>query len=652
MATPPSEELSSQELYRAVFENATVGIRVADLEGRIVRANPAMHALLGYADGELIGRGIFDLLHPDDRPQNRERTADVVARRAPSFQLENRYLRADGTVTWARLSVSPLLDDEGAVTLTIGIVEDVTVRREIQDELQTQAAQLARTWGRTAAILDSAVDSIVTIDARGRIESVNPATERLFGYAASELVGHNVSILMPPPYRDEHDGYLARYLRTGERRIIGIGREVVARRKDGSLFPVDLAVSEVPLAGERLFVGTIRDVTARKQLEGQLRQAMKIEAIGSLAGGVAHDFNNLLASILGYSEQLAAALPEGSLRHAALQVQRSAQRGAGLTRQLLAFSRRQEVVAERIDVGAVLEELHDMLARLIGEQVELRCDVAEGGSTVLADRGQLEQVVMNLVVNARDAISGHGTIALRVDNVTLAAPIERAEGTVPAGAWVRLVVRDDGSGMTTEVKSRIFEPFFTTKEVGKGTGLGLSTVYGIVQQSRGAIVVDSEPGEGATFEIYLPRVDGRREAAAAAADAEAPARGGHETVLLVEDDDTFRELIAEVLRRAGYAVLVAADPDAALRLAAEQGAIDLLVSDLAMPRLKGSDLARQLLVGRPGLRVLLMSGYSERDEAVGVAAELGGAFLAKPFRLGELLAAARRLLDEPTPPPA
>jgi PAS domain S-box-containing protein len=571
----------------------------------------------------------------------------MVAGRLSSFQLENRYQRADGSVMWGRLDISAVRDDSDAVVLTVGIVEDITARKQYQAELQAQTAALAQTTARTRAILDSAVDGIVTIDERGIIDSVNPATERLFGYSARELVGQNVKILMPQPYRDEHDGYIERYRRTGERRIIGIGREVVGQRKDGSVFPVDLAVSEVPLGGRRLFLGTIRDITARKQLEDQLRQALKIEAIGRLAGGVAHDFNNLLASILGYSEQLASELPEGPLRRAAQQIRRSAERGAGLTRQLLAFSRRQELAPERLDVGAVLGELHDMLARLLGEHVELEYRIADRLWLVLADRGQLQQVVLNLVVNSRDALGEHGCIRIGADNVEVGDEPPRG-GAVAAGRWVRLQVVDNGCGMSAEVKSRIFEPFFTTKELGKGTGLGLSTVFGIVQQSGGSILVQSEPGVGTTFEIYLPATEG--ELARAGQEEAEPARAGEasETVLLVEDDATFRELLADVLQQTGYRVLVAAHPGEALALAAPAGErIDLLVSDLSMPVMKGTDLARRLTAQRPQLKVLLMSGYAELDDAAAVAAEIGAAFLAKPFRTRELLNAARRLLEPP-----
>ncbi len=646
---PPSSERSpSADWHRVVFENAAVGMRLAEVRdpGRIVEANRVMHSMLGYADGELLARTTSEILHPDDRAENLRSTAALAAGRIDSYQRENRYRRRDGSTMWGRLTVSPVRDEEGTVTYTVGLVEDVTSRKLFESELVARTSTLAQTMARTRAILDSAVDGIITIDELGRIDSVNPATERLFGYAAAELVGRNVRILMPPPYRDEHDGYLARYRRTGERRIIGIGREVVGQRKDGSVFPVDLAVSEVPLEGHRLFVGTIRDITARKQLEDQLRQALKLEAIGRLAGGVAHDFNNLLASILGYSEQLADGLAEGPLRHAAQQIRRSAERGAGLTRQLLAFSRRQDLAPEPLDVSAVLGELRDMLGRLLGEHVEVEYDLADDLWLVLADRGQLQQVVLNLVVNARDALGEGGRITMVADNVEVREELLGGVGVVAPGRWVRLMVADNGCGMSAEVRTRIFEPFFTTKEPGKGTGLGLSTVFGIVQQSGGAILVDSEPDVGTRFEIYLPRTDGLQRVPSAGEEETTTVTRGSETVLLVEDDTTFRELLADVLRQAGYQVLVAADPAQALALAEPAARpIHLLLSDLSMPVMKGTELARRLTAARPDLKVLLMSGYSELDEAAAFAADMGGAFLAKPFRTREVLQAARRLLE-------
>ena len=518
---------------------------------------------------------------------------------------------------------------------------DATTTSDEEDRRQRVADGMAA----ARAIIDAAVDGIVTIDERGLIESANPAAERLFGYTAAELVGNNVKVLMPAPYREEHDGYIASYLATGHRKIIGIGREVIALRKDGSTFPIDLGVAEVHQGGRRFFMGTIKDLTARKQLEEQLLHAQKMEAVGRLAGGVAHDFNNLLASITGYSELLVDRLDDTGLRHAAQQIRRSAERGAALTRQLLAFSRRQELATELVDLNAVLLDLQDMRARLLGERVELVYRLGEGLSPLLADRGQLHQVLLNLVVNARDALGDGGRIVISTDNIDLDDELLRHGGAVGAGRWVRLSVADDGCGMTEEVRQRVFEPFFTTKEPGKGTGLGLSTVYGIVQQSGGGVLLDSEPGVGTTFEVYLPRAEGYVDRPAAP-DADAAPGGGSETVLLVEDDETFRELLHHLLAGAGYRVLVAADGREALALGEAPGAaIDLLVSDLVMPGVKGSELARRLAERHPQLRVVLMSGYSELEEGASAAEGLGALFLQKPFSTRELLRTVRSLLD-------
>ena len=648
-AATGSESLrhDAEAQFRAIFDNAAVGIRLVDViaGGLIVRANRAFHDLLGYEDGELTGSGVFDLTHPDDVAENRRLYEEVVAGRLPSFQLEMRYLRRDGKFIWGRLTVSPVRDASDRMVFVIGLVEDITARREAEEQLQRQTQALAESMVAARAILDAAVDGIVTIDERGIVESANPAAERLFGYTAAEMVGNNVKMLMPSPYRDEHDGYLQSYRATGHRKIIGIGREVTAQRKDGTVFPIDLGVAEVRQGGRRFFMGTIKDLTARKQLEEQLLHAQKMEAIGRLAGGVAHDFNNLLASITGYSEVLVDKLEGSALRHAAQQIYRSAERGAALTRQLLAFSRRQELETELVDLNAVLLDLQDMMARLLGERVELVYRLGESLSPLLADRGQLHQVLLNLVVNARDALDDGGRIVISTENVDLEGELLRHGSAIPAGRWVCLSVADDGCGMSEKVRQRVFEPFFTTKEPGKGTGLGLSTVYGIVQQSGGGVLLESEPGVGTTFEVYLPRAEGHVDRPAAP-EAEGAPKGGSETVLLVEDDETFRELLGDLLTGAGYRVLTAADGRQALALGeAQNGTLDLLISDLVMPGMRGTELARQLAAGAPGMRVILMSGYSEIEEGASAADELGALFLQKPFSTRELLRSVRRLLD-------
>jgi two-component system cell cycle sensor histidine kinase/response regulator CckA len=446
--------------------------------------------------------------------------------------------------------------------------------------------------------------------------------------------------------------YLANYRETGHARIIGIGRQVEGRRRDGSTFPADLAVSEVRHGGEVFFLGTLRDITERLQLEAEIRQSQKMEAIGRLAGGVAHDFNTLLGTISGYSEMLLTAMPrEEALRHPVEQIHRAALRGAELTRQLLTFSRRQEIKAQAVDLGKLFADVEVMLDRLIGEDVHLVRQVEPGLGRVWGDSGELHQVILNLIGNACDAMPSGGSLTVSLRRLDADQEIAVEGARLPPGPYVLLQVTDTGTGMEEEVRKRIFEPFFTTKEPGKGTGLGLSTVHSIVGRSQGGIAVDSRPGQGATFRIYLPRAaEGEEEAAPAEVKAAATAGdggGGSETILLVEDDAMFRGLLCEVLKGQGYQVIVAENPAAALELAAAHGdAVQLLLSDVVMPGGTGVDLARKLGSRLPRMKVVLMSGYP--DEALAsrdADHSVADAFLEKPFATRDLLRLLRDLLS-------
>jgi PAS domain S-box-containing protein len=647
----PASSFDSETRYRALFDNPVIGIRLSALpDGRIVEANQAYQKMTGYTAQELARRTVFDLTDAEDVARHRELYAEIAAGTRGSYQLEKRFVRQDGSIFWGRLTVYPLRDEGGRIAFHIGLVEDISEPRRAEQALYESNQRLQ-------AVLNAAVDGIVIIDGTATIRSVNPAVQRMFGYPEEELLGQDVKILMPPPWHEEHDGYVGRYLATGEARIIGIGRQVEGRRRDGSVFPLDLAVSEVRHGGEVLFLGTLRDISERLRLEAEFRQAQKMEAIGRLAGGVAHDFNTLLGTIRGYSEMLLRALPpEETLRRHVEQIHRAALRGAQLTRQLLLFSRRQEVEARCVDLGKLLAGLDAMLDRLIGEDVILTRQVEPRLDLVWGDPGELHQVILNLVVNACDAMPGGGALALSLGNVDADHEIAVEGGRLPPGRYVRLEVGDTGTGMDTEVLRRIFEPFFTTKGPGKGTGLGLSTVHAIVRRSKGGIAVESRPGRGTTFRIYLPRVDAAApeepapafEPEEAVPAAEAP-RGG-ETLLLVEDDEMFRELLRQVLENQGYRVLAAENPAVALAFAAEHGAtIKLLLSDIVMPGGTGVDLAQTLKPRYPDLRIVFMSGYTDDALASRDADRTyADAFLEKPFATQDLLRLLRGLL-RPSP---
>jgi PAS domain S-box-containing protein len=503
------------------------------------------------------------------------------------------------------------------------------------------AARDARDFLRSLA--EHSPAAIVTTDLQGRVSYWSPRAEELFGFRADEVRGRKVGELQRGG--EEAARAVARRLRE-EGRISG--HEVDVRTADGRWLEcrASLALLRDAHGVVTGMLAILDDASERKRLEAQLRQAQKMEAVGRLAGGVAHDFNNLLAVIMGHGDLAQSALRPGDPLAAHIHaIRRASERAAALTRQLLAFSRRQLLQPKIIDVGELVRNMASMLRRLIGEDVELTLHVEPGAGLVEADPGQVEQVLMNLAVNARDAMPGGGRLTLETGFAALDESfVARRPGASP-GPHVRLTVRDTGCGMTPEVLAHLFEPFFTTKEAGQGTGLGLSTVYGIVKQHRGYIDVESEPGRGSAFSIYLPRVEGV-PAAPAAATGQEPRPGGRETVLLVEDEDVLRELVAHVLADRGYAVRTARDGVEALALVAEQDlAPDLAVTDVIMPRLSGAELVARLRARRPGLPVLYISGYTA--DVLRGHTDLGpdDAFLAKPFTPDALLRKVREVLD-------
>jgi PAS domain S-box-containing protein len=517
--------------------------------------------------------------------------------------------------------------------------------------LPSEAAQAAKLRG----ILESAVAAIITIDSRGLIESVNPATERLFGYEAAELAGQNVKILMPEPYRAEHDGYLASYTRTGVKKIIGIGREVIGRRKDGTTFPVHLAVSEFEADGHRYFTGMIQDISDRKHVEEALReserrfaQAQKMEAVGQLTGGIAHDFNNLLLVISGNLELLEPHLPSHVSRELLKDAQDAAALGSRLTDQLLTFARRRHLDPQVIQLNDLVVGITDMLRRTLGQHISLSTSLARDIWPTRADPGQFQSAIVNMAVNSRDAMPQGGKLVVETRNILLGSDQAEFHSELTPGEYVQLSISDTGMGMPPEVRDRVFEPFFTTKDKSRGTGLGLAMVYGFVKQSGGHVTIYSEDGLGTTINLYLPRADAVSETVTTAgprSDLDLQARG---TILVVEDDARVRQLTIRRLELIGYQVLEAADGPTALEILRGIDPIDLVFTDLIMPGgLSGREVAVKARELRPGIRVLLTSGYAEElmhgDELQREQMKV----LRKPYQQAELAAILRDVLGNP-----
>ena len=637
---------ASEARFRSIFEQGGLGMATASPEGRYIDVNPAFCRFLGYERDELQHKTFLDVTHPEDVEETRRRMTQSLEAGRPPFEMERRYVRKDGTVVWGYTTATWLFDAAGRPRLGVALVQDIDERKQAEESLR-------RSEVRKSAILEAALDAIVSIDHEGAIAEFSPAAERMFGYRRAEAIGKSMAdLLVPPSLRQRHRDGMARYLAGGESKILGRRIEITAMRADGSEFPVEIAIARVPLPGAPMFTGYIRDLTERKRVEeslrlseGQLRQAQKMEAVGRLAGGVAHDFNNLLTVINGRSRLLVDALAGHPLRKEIEVIAAAGDRAASLTRQLLAFSRRQIVEPRVIDLNTVVAETETMLRRVIGEDVHLEINLKPDFGNVRADPGQIEQVIMNLVVNARDAMPQGGRLTIETANADLDVPAATPPGRLEPGRYVALSIQDTGSGMDAAVLSHLFEPYFTTKEKGKGTGLGLPTVAAIIKHCGGQIAVDSAPARGSRFTLYLPRVEEAVEEAPREARGAAPSRGT-ETILVVEDEITVRELARELLQMSGYTVLEAKHGHEALQICRTyDGPIHLMLTDVVMPSMSGHELAETLAPLRPGMKVLYMSGYTEEAGVLREILDSGSVFLQKPFTPAALNDKIRALLN-------
>ena len=750
----------NDDLLQAVVDTAIDGLILIEADGRVALYNAACERLFGYGCDEVLGRNVSMLMPEPDRSAHDGyigRYRATGEKRIIGVGREVMGRRKDSTVFPFELAVGEYSRD-GRV-MFVGVIHDLSKYRRSEQRLRK--------------MVETAIDGMILIDARGTVKLFNPACETLFGYGPDEVLGRNVSMLMPEPDRSAHDGYLRHHLATGEKRIIGIGREVMGRRKDGTVFPFSLAVGSFEEDGAPMFLGVIhdltqdrrsqkqqresearfrllvdsitdysiflmdaegivltwntgaqnltgytpeeaigqprdqfyvaearqagqpsevlriaaekgryvneewrirkdgtkfwasvvisalrdgdgelhgfvnitRDMTERRQAEelrDQLRQAQKMEALGQLTGGIAHDFNNLLAVIVGNLELLGDRVTDGDGSRMIEQAMRNAERGAELTRRLLAFGRQQQLKPARFDVNDLVNGMLDMLRRTLGSGVTIQPALELDVYMVEADPNQLENAVLNIALNARDAMSGSGMLVVRTAVTHLAEPRAMPTRIAPVGTYVMIGLRDTGSGMPPDVIARVFEPFFTTKEVGKGSGLGLSMVYGFTVQSGGFVEVDSIPGAGTEFRIFLPALEGDRLSA-----RRPEYDPNRRLVLCVDDNPDVRATMTALLGSLGFAVLPAATAHDALQELRRGLPIDLLLTDIQMPGgISGIELADQVLARKPDLPVLFMSG-SIGDDLLRDTRYCGvSEILTKPVRKADLAEALKRMLGD------
>jgi PAS domain S-box-containing protein len=632
----------SEERFRQEFEHAPIGMALVGLDGRFVRVNRALCGIVGYDELELLARDFQSITHRDDLPPDLAYAHRLLSGELTTYQMDKRYLHKDGRTVWVQLNGSLVRDPGGEPRIFIAQIQDITERRRAEAELRKSRALLAQ-------VLEALPVGVWIMDERGTITYGNRAGQEVWGGA--RYVG--------PEQFGDYKGWWSetgKPIEPGEwaaARAIARGETSLNELIDIQCFDgtrKTILNSAVPLRnGEKDgLLGAIivnEDITARRQLEAQLRQSQKMEAVGRLAGGVAHDFNNLLTVIRQAAELLVVETGPGTrAREDVDEIIRASDLAGRLTAQLLAFSRRQPRAARRLDVNLVAEGLARLLERLMPESVRIRLELAAEPALVYADPVQLEQVLLNLAVNARDAMPQGGTLELAVGTAKVEQRILHRHGTVPPGDYVTIRVKDTGIGMEPETLERIFEPFFTTKGL-EGTGLGLPTVYGIVHQSGGHVTVESIPLVSTTVVVYLPLLAGDQGAATEPTGRAVPV-GGSETILLVDDDDAVRRITRRSLEHHGYTVLEAAGGAEALDMyRLHSGAIRLLVTDMVMPGMNGRELVERLTLIRPELQVLFISGHTD-DELVRQGL-LGPhqRFLRKPFSNLELAREVRALLD-------
>jgi PAS domain S-box-containing protein len=626
-----TEQKLAEEKFRLAVDASPSGIIMIDGTGAIVLVNAETERMFGYRREELLGQPADMLVPAALRGRHSQhRLGFMVAPEARRMGAgrELNGLRKDGSEFPVEIGLNPIHTPSGL--LVLGMVVDITESRKAQEELR-DSERMAR------GIIDTALDAFVQMDEAGTIIDWNPQAEAIFGWSRAEAIGKRLAdLIVPERYRGRHSAGLAHFLRHGESAILGQRLEIEALRRGGKEIKVELSVTALRRRGGTVFNGFVRDVTDKLAADEQLRHAQKMETVGQLTGGIAHDFNNILTVITGTIEILEEGVAEDpSLAAIAKMIDEAAMRGAELTQRLLAFARRQPLQPRTTDVNTLIVEAAKLLRPTLGERIEIESVFEDDAWLALVDPSQLTTALLNLALNARDAMPEGGKLILETGNVHLDESYAKAHSEVTPGPYVMIAVSDTGHGIPAAIRDKVFDPFFTTKDTGKGTGLGLSMVYGFVKQSNGHIKIYSEEGHGTTIKIYLPRAS--EQAGEQIAPAAVAIEGGREIILVVEDDAMVRNYVAAQLTSLGYTPLTAANAAEALAYIEEGDPFDLLFTDVIMPgAMNGRQLADEAVRRRPMLKVLFTSGYTENAIVHHGRLDPGVLLLAKPYRKSDL----------------
>jgi PAS domain S-box-containing protein len=634
-----------ERLFSAAVESSDDAIVTKTLDGTITGWNPGAERLFGFAAEEAIGSNI-GIIVPDDRKAEARDILEKIGRGELVSHFETERIGKDGRRIAVSLSVSPVKSAAGVVVGASKIARDISESKKVREAL-LDSERMAR------GIVDTALDAFVQMDESGTIIDWNPQAEKVFGWSRDEALGKVLGeLIVPERNRSRHTEGLARFLRSGESAILGKRLEIEALRRDGDEIKVELSVTALFRRGGTVFNAFIRDLTEKIAAEERHRQSQKMEAVGQLVGGIAHDFNNMLTVITGTIDLLAEGVAEKpQLLSIAKLIGEAADRGAELTGHLLAFARKQPLQPRETDINDLIGAAQGLFRRSLGEQIEIEARLEADAWPSLVDPTQLTTALLNLAINARDAMPGGGKLTLETRNVVLDETYAGANPDVRPGNYVMIAVSDTGTGIPEAIRDRVFEPFFSTKEVGKGTGLGLSMVYGFVKQSNGNIKIYSEEGHGTTIRIYLPQSGGQPEQVAAAPLGSA-IEGGSETVLIVEDDPMVRTYVTTCLKNLGYQTLEAADAAEAMAIADRGAKFDLLFTDVIMSgAMNGRQLADEMTRRKRGVKVLFTSGYTENAIVHHGRLDPGVLLLAKPYRNADLAHMIRRALTAAQPAP-